>query len=128
MIVIHGIKLSELSFPDFFVSKITIDPYGKSAEIFTDGAMIEGKEIGLIELGQGKLVIKRWQKISIKAYNAGSSGWDELEVMGADKLKDVCEVEFGDDIVLRGFGFYSGAWTECKFVKPEIMYAEYSQK
>ncbi|CAG9001007.1 MAG: hypothetical protein CENE_03029 [Candidatus Celerinatantimonas neptuna] len=127
MIIINKTELGKLSFPDFTVTQMVINLDKKVSEIFTDGAVIDD-DAGLIELDSGKLVIKHWQEISIREYQADISSWVGIELLQADKLKDICEEVFDDDIVLRGFGYQSGLWLEYKFIKPEIMYAEFDKK
>lgn len=127
MIIINKTELGKLSFPDFTVTQMVINLDKKVSEIFTDGAVIDD-DARLIELDSGKLVIKHWQEISIREYQADISSWVGIELLQADKLKDICEEVFDDDIVLRGFGYQSGLWLEYKFIKPEIMYAEFDKK
>ena len=110
MIEITNEQWQQLSFPDSNILTMIIHDDG--LDMTVDSGFLDSP----IELTMGTGFIKftKCQDIKIRSYNPDSKLWyDTCEI-----LKDLCEVEFRENVILRGFGKKSGLWTELTLIKP----------
>lgn len=111
--------IDKLSFPDFYIEKMEFDPCKKNLLIAVEGAWLEFN--GGKKLGKGVLRIDSWETVIIKSYHPKSSFWQVEDPLSTDRLKDLCEVKYGDSMItLCGFGKKNGYWMEWHFTNPEI--------
>lgn len=113
---IKGDSLNALSFPDFLVECMKIDLVGKKCELFLEGAYLGDSPRGKV-LPSGVLVIGEWDQLSVTQFESLSKRW--IIANGDCKLRDVCEVHFNLDVILRGFSPVNDEWTEYKFANPK---------
>lgn len=118
MRILNNDEIEKLSFPDYHVEFIHIDDLKKIAKIETDGAYLLSTEG--IRLKKCELTIKNWQSIDIALYRASTKQWENLSLSNIDNLSDICEFEYGKDIIFRGFGQKTGQWIELKFKNSSI--------
>lgn len=117
---IFGTKLQDLSFPDSQVTEMRLDMEQGQFEVLIDGAHLDAEDAhGGSVLPEGRLLIEDWESLEIRQFNPVSETWDNVPIKSADGLKDLCEVSFKTNIVLRGFSAKSGQWTEYKFTAPK---------
>jgi hypothetical protein len=109
-------ELKELSFPDSKVECMEINNQDKTARIELNSAYLSCK--GGVRLPACDVQIKQWHSLSAKLYKASMERWETLEEDCIESLTDICEFEYGDDVVFRGFGEESGQWIEIVFSKP----------
>lgn len=103
-------EMQKLSFPDCQVEKMHIDIHNKIVEIQTS--------CGYLDMAPGivvktcKVIIKNWRSISASLYRADTKKWEKQNQENIEKLNDICEFNYGKDIILRGFGVETGQWIE----------------
>ena len=118
MIHIQSDQWQLLSFPDATVKTMKIQSC--NIEINVDSGFLDSP-FDLV-LNQGTIKFANCRKIKIRSYNPTSKQWyDTLEI-----LKDLCEVEFGENVKLKGFGKRTGHWTEFILTKPSAKYAVFT--
>lgn len=107
-------ELQKLSFPDSVVEDMVINIPNKELKIKTDSGFLSIN--GGIELNSCMLTVKNWHSISATIYHAKTKKTENLDVSKIDKLVDICEFEFGEEIIFRGFGVKTG-WIEIVLSK-----------
>lgn len=117
MEIINLLELQNLSFPDCQILKMFIDMNNKIAEIYTNSGYINLR--GGINLLNCQIILKNWASIDIALYNSKTKIWEKLNSSNIDYLDDICEFNFGELIIFKGFGKRSGQWIEYSFKNPE---------
>jgi len=107
-------ELQKLSFPDSVVEDMVINISNKELKIKTDSGFLSIN--GGIELNSCRLIVKNWQSIRATIYHAKTKKTENLDLGNIDKLVDICEFEFGEEIIFRGFGAKTG-WLEIVLSK-----------
>jgi hypothetical protein len=98
-------------------------PHEKRLKIVVEGAWLDVDDG--IELGRGALFFNAWENLSIRKFDITPKKWLDIDVLNAEELIDLCEVEFFDiETYLRGFSKQSGQWLEWKIVGAK-MHAEF---
>lgn len=114
MKILTQAELQNLSFPDSIVEDMKIDVLNKELKIKTDSGFLSINSG--VELNSCCLLAKNWQSIRATIYHAKTKMTEILDVNKLDKLIDICEFEFGEEIIFRGFG-EKGGWIEIILVK-----------
>ena len=112
MINIQNEQWQLLSFPDTNI--ISMDIKNKSLEICVDAGYLDAPFNFL--MGKGSIIFADYQTINIRSYNPELKQWFE----SSETLKDLCEVEFSDNVRLAGFSKKSGLWTELTLISPSF--------
>lgn len=103
-------ELQKLSFPDCVVEDMVINIPNKELKIKTDSGFLSID--GGITLKSCRLIAKNWRTIKAMLYRAKTECWENLDVNNIEKLVDICEFEFSEKIIFRGFGARTGQWIE----------------
>lgn len=103
-------KLNLVSFPDCTVLSFELLESIRSLEILIDGAFMESSPS--IFFKSAKLLLKKWDGLWIRYFDAEAEKWYDVNSPDFDTLKDICEFVISDDVILRGFGKYTGQWLE----------------
>jgi len=107
-------EIQKLSFPDCKAMNMEFDIPSKKIKIKTDSGFlsINGGE----KLGACKLILQGWQSIKAVLYRTKTKQWESLDINNIEKVVDICEFEFGEEIIFRGFGAKTEiAWIESAF-------------
>lgn len=111
-------QIQNLSFSDCKVEKMQFDISNRIVDIKTDGAYVVMDEC--VEFQSCRLMVKNWESVSARLYRAKTKQWEELDVNCIEKLVDICEFNYDQEIVFRGFGAESGQWVEITFTKAAL--------
>ena len=119
-------EIIRLSFPDFDVRKIDFSNRDKNLKIFLDGAYLDLEE-GM-ELGPGILFFDDWKNFTIRAFDAISDKWTDIDNENFEPLREICEFKFTDSTInLYGFTKHSSKWVEWNIESAKIQ-AEFEEK
>ena len=102
-------EIQKLSFPDL-TENMEFDISSREIKIKTDSGFLSIN--GGSKLGSCKLIAQGWQSIKAVLYHAKTKQWENLDINNIEKLIDICEFEFGEEIIFRGFGAKTGQWIE----------------
>ena len=118
MPVVSMPSLAAISFPDQRVDLWQLSDTPPTLEIHVSGAWLASA--GGHELGPSRLAIAGWKAIVFEEYEPSEKLWRPQTPPSG--LKDLCEVEFSDELVLlRGFAQATGLWTQVRIVRPSSM-------
>lgn len=106
-------EIQNLSFPDYKIENMKFDIPNRIIEIITNGGYLSIN--GGIRLKSCRLFVKNWQSIEVKLYRTQTKQWEKLNTDDMEKLIDICEFEYGEKIIFRGFGAKTGQWIELVF-------------
>src|SRR5687768_14555716 len=90
-------EIHKLSFPDCKVEEMSLDPINRELIIKTDSGFLSINEG--ITLKSCVLIIKNWQSIKASLYRAKTKKWENLDFNTNEKLSDICEFEYGNEII-----------------------------
>lgn len=112
------LEIENLSFPDSDVENMSLCFDHCTLEIKTDSCYLNvngGKRLfGCVV----KLI--KWRMVNISLYESSTEEIKILSPETADNLVDICEFEFGDKIIFKGFGAKTGQWVEYVFTGGEM--------
>ncbi len=108
-------EFQKLSFPGAKIEEMKIDTINKILEIKVNSGHLDID--GGVELNSCYLSITNWESIKATIYHAKTKNIEILDINKLDKLDDICEFEFGNILILRGFGV-KGGWIEIIVEKP----------
>jgi len=116
MKVLAQSELKQLSFPDSKVENMEIDFSKHIVNIEVNSGYL-CKNTG-VRLPACKIIIKQWSSLTVRLYRASTEEWEKVNINeDMEKLIDICEFVYGEDIVFRGVGKKSGQWLELVFSK-----------
>jgi hypothetical protein len=110
--------MQHLSFPDSIIKNMQFDIPSKIVKIKTDAGYLS-KNDG-IKVKNCELFVTDWDQLKISLYRAKTKQWEKLDEDKIEKLVDICEFEYKDKIVFRGFGEESGQWIEIMFISATL--------
>jgi hypothetical protein len=113
-------ELKKLSFPDAVVEDMVINIPNKKLKIKTNGGFLSINRG--IELDSCRIIVENWLSIRATVYHAQTKKFENFDE-DIDKLIDICEFEYGEEIIFRGFGA-KGGWIEIVLSKA-FMKVEY---
>lgn len=95
-----------LNFSDYPVKLMLLDKKLKILKIIIDGWNFRQTE-GWKRLGEGTIKIFDWECIDVSMFLIKENIWIRFED-DIDYLKEICEMEFNENVVFRGFGKKQG--------------------
>ena len=116
---LSNIELKHLSFPESEVLSMDLNLEDKIMKLDIDSCYVD--------LSEGKryfecsLELRNWRSLKVELYEASSQKDLILNPVSADKLADICEFEFGEEYIFRGFGKLTGQWIEYSFSGGELV-------
>lgn len=118
-------EIRELSFPDCIVENMLFDIPNRIMTIKTNSGFLSIKEG--IKLGSCKLTIENWQSLNATLYRTKTKKWENLNINNIESLVDICEFEYSEEIIFRGFGIGSHQWIEIILSKATLK-VEYDRR
>lgn len=107
-------EIKNLSFSDYKIESMESDIPHRIIKIITSGGYLSID--GGIRLRSCRVIVKNWQSIEINRYQTQTKQWVKLNTDDIEKLIDICEFEYGEQITfIKGFGEKTGQWIEFIF-------------
>lgn len=110
---------SKLNFTDHIVNSMLLNFKLKTLELKTDGVSLKSNDKWK-ELGEATIKISNWKSIMISIYETKEKKWKNLDESNYDTLKEICEADFNNNMILRGFGKKTGQWLQYEIISPMV--------
>lgn len=113
-----------LTFPDASVLSFELNKKDKKCSVITDSSHVGGDWNQLFETTE--LLIEDWSDLVVREWDGHKFRYIHGDLSGFE-LKDICENDFSDEIVLKGFTFNTDYWIEYKFIDARLAVSVDSQ-
>ncbi len=119
MLYITRKNLKNICFSDRVIENMNVDFEKKTILISVDGAFLKINN-KLTNLNAGKIEITMWKNLYISIFSSEEKNWFLMDSNNFDTLKEICEINYNENLIFSGFGKNTGQWLEYKFEGSDI--------